>query len=64
MVLVGRVGDTVIRPLYRRLTPAEFSIGPILIGMLKATIDTVSATTGRRALEERGVGNPVSGAVT
>lgn len=64
MVLVGFVGNAVIGSMYLRLTLAEFSIGPILIGMLKAIIDTVSATTGRRTLDERDADSATSGAIT
>jgi predicted PurR-regulated permease PerM len=41
---------------------AGILIGPILIGMLKAIIDTVSATTGWRVLDESDADDAVTGA--
>ena len=41
---------------------AGILIGPILIGMLKAIIDTVSATKGWRVLDESDADEPVAGA--
>jgi len=64
MVLVGFVGNTVSGSMCLRLTLAEFSNGPMLIGMLKAIINTVSAPTGRRMLDARDADLATSGTIT
>jgi len=42
---------------------AGILIGPVLIGMLKAILDTVSAQTGWRVLDEADADEPAGGAL-
>ena len=64
MVRVGFTGNTIFKSIYLRLRLAHFSIGPTLIGMLKAIIDTLSASTLCRALDARAAALAVSRTIT